>query len=69
MEERTAQKNKMFSSIAFEELLKLPEYEERVFNLAVKYLDSNYTLPIAVVWAHLFTKGNYEKAEEIHKVF
>lgn len=68
LEERFAQKNKLFSGFAFEALLKFPEYEERIFNLAVKYLDLNFSVPMAVIWAHYFSKGVYEKADEIFKV-
>ncbi|XP_055926351.1 leucine-rich PPR motif-containing protein, mitochondrial-like isoform X2 [Argiope bruennichi] len=61
-------RNKLFSVFAFEELLKRPDLEERVINLAKKYLKSNFDMPIAVVWAHYLIQGRYEEAEALYKL-
>ncbi|CAL1294853.1 unnamed protein product [Larinioides sclopetarius] len=62
-------KNKLFSIPAFEELLKRPQLEERVVNLAKKYLECNFDLPLAVVWAHYLINNNFEKANELFKTY
>ncbi|GFY78980.1 uncharacterized protein TNIN_315651 [Trichonephila inaurata madagascariensis] len=68
LEKRWDKKNKLFSFQAFEELLKRADLEDRVTNLAKKYLEQNFDLPIAVVWANYITNENYEKANELYKL-
>lgn len=65
LEERCEKKSKLFSVAAFEELLKFPQFEDRLLKLSQKYLDSNFDLPFAVIWAHHFMKEDYQKADEI----
>lgn len=68
LEEHFNKKNRLFSPVAFQELLKHPEYEDRVYNLAVKYLEeSDLSTPMATVWAHYFSNENYKKADELYK--
>ncbi|GBN09287.1 hypothetical protein AVEN_73564-1 [Araneus ventricosus] len=69
LERRWNAKNKLFSIPAFQELLKRPELEERVVNLAKKYLECNFDLPLAVVWAHCLVNSNFEKANELFKTY
>ncbi|GFR04755.1 leucine-rich PPR motif-containing protein, mitochondrial [Trichonephila clavata] len=68
LEKRWDKKNKLFSFQAFEELVRRADLEERVTNLAKKYLEQNFDLPIAIVWAHYLTNENYEKANELYKL-
>lgn len=68
LEKRCDKKNKFFSMQAFEELLKRDDLEERVINLAEKYLEQNFDLPVAVVWAHFLVHEDYEKANEFYKL-
>ncbi|GFV51340.1 uncharacterized protein TNCV_2999281 [Trichonephila clavipes] len=68
LEKRWDEKNKLFSFQGFVELLKKADLEDRVTNLARKYLKQKFDLPIAVLWAHYITNENYEKANELYKL-
>ncbi|GBM05740.1 hypothetical protein AVEN_55834-1 [Araneus ventricosus] len=67
LEKRWDKNNKLFSIFAFEELLKRRDLEERVINLAQKYLESNFDIPIAVVWAHYLIQGRCDEADAFYK--
>ncbi|GIY68198.1 uncharacterized protein CEXT_88791 [Caerostris extrusa] len=60
---------KLFTIPAFLEFLKRPDLEERTIKLANKYLEVNFDLPIAVVWAYYLTHENYEKANEFYLLY
>ncbi|KAG8189107.1 hypothetical protein JTE90_028650 [Oedothorax gibbosus] len=60
--------SKLFCIAAFEGLLQHSEFEERVLKLAKGYLNANFDLPISIVWALYFAKGNLEKAKDIFKM-
>ncbi|GFT70491.1 leucine-rich PPR motif-containing protein, mitochondrial [Nephila pilipes] len=68
LEKSLDKKNKMFSLLSFLELLKRTDLEERVINLAKRYLEQNFDFPVAVVWAHYLINENYEKANEFFKL-
>ncbi|XP_054722868.1 uncharacterized protein LOC129232793 [Uloborus diversus] len=67
MEKNLGHKNKVFSASAFQELLKIPSLEERCLELAERYMELSFDVPVAVLWAHYFVNENFEKAETILK--
>ncbi|CAL1261753.1 unnamed protein product [Larinioides sclopetarius] len=69
LEKHWDKKYTFFSIFAFEELLKRPDLEERVINLAKRYLESNFDIPVAVVWAHYLIQGRYDEADAFYKSY